>query len=65
VIGGTGRVLHRGDFKKWIAETIGDKELASQIENCVAKGSLKKLRSTLQLDIRCENRIFKGGVQWA
>jgi hypothetical protein len=43
VIGGTGRVLHRGDFKKWIAETIGDKELASQIENCVAKGSLKKI----------------------
>jgi len=25
--------LHRGDFEKWIAETLGDKELAEEIKN--------------------------------
>ena len=32
--------LHRGDFEKWIAETLGDKELAEEIK------TLQSLRPT-------------------
>ena len=44
---------HRGDFQKWVAETIGDKELAEQIKKLQDQNFAgEKLRSQLHLLVR-------------
>jgi len=45
--------FHRGDFEKWVAETIGDKELAEQIKKLQDQNFTgEKLRSQLHLLFR-------------
>jgi len=44
--------FHRGDFKKWVAETIADKELAEQIKKLQDQNLTgEKLRNQLHLII--------------
>ena len=54
--------FHRGDFEKWVAETIGDKELAEQIKKVQDQNLMgKKLRNQLHLIISkgCETPRYK------
>jgi len=45
--------FYRGDFEKWLAETIGDKELAEQIKKLQDRNFAgEKLRSQLHLLVR-------------
>jgi hypothetical protein len=45
--------FYRGDFEKWFAETIGDKELAEQIKKLKDQNFAgEKLRSQLHLLVR-------------
>jgi len=44
--------FHRGDFEKWVAETIGDKELAERIKKLQDQNLTgEKLRNQLHLII--------------
>jgi hypothetical protein len=52
--------FHRGDFEKWVAEIIGDKELAEQIKKLKHQNITgEKLRNQLHLIIskRCEMQV--------
>ena len=53
--------LYRGDFEKWVAEIIGDKELAEQIRKLKDQNLTgENLRNQLHLIIskRCEMQVF-------
>lgn len=53
--------FHRGDFEKWVAEIIGDKELAEQIKKLKDQDITgENLRNQLHQIIskRCEMQVF-------
>jgi len=51
---------HRGDFQKWVAETIGDKELAEQIKKLQDQNFAgEKLRNQLHLLLRESIEVCK------
>jgi hypothetical protein len=52
--------FHRGDFQKWVAETIGDKELAEQIKKLQDQNFAgEKLRNQLHLLLRKSTELCR------